>query len=228
MSPGPFTPDPLGSTWPAPFPWMSFGFTGPVPGYSLDLVAAPEFEPLDLNDTRAKLNARIDHTDEDVLFRGWIIAARQLVETEAGCALVARTLKLSLPCWPTDGQVRLPIGPVSSVSSVKYYASDGTLTTLAVDTDYQVWLGYRPPTIFPAPSKFWPVVQFGRVPTIEITFVAGYGPTAAAVPELAKQAMLLLIGYWCENRGDEEAPEKLGIPPGAVRLIRMLDAQGYR
>ena len=35
---------------------------------------------------------------------------------------------------------------------------------------------------------------------VEITFTAGYGGTAAAVPAAIRQAMLLLIGQWYDNR----------------------------
>ncbi len=226
MVPGPFQPDPLGSVWPAPFPWLSFGFTGPVPGFSLVVTTPPAVEPIDA--TTAKAQCRISYADEDALFSIWIPAARRLVEAEAATALVNQTLTLALPCWPADGQVRLPIGPVSVVNSVKYYDAGGTLTTLVANTDYQAWAAYRPPTVFPAPSKFWPVVQFGKVPAVLVEFVAGYGPAASDVPETAKQAMLMTVAYWAENRGDEEAPGKFGLSEGAVRLIdRHLKTRGY-
>ena len=226
MEPGPFTPDPLGGTWPAPFPWLSFGFAGPVPGYSLVTTTPPASEPVTA--AQAKLNARIDYADEDALFAIWIAAARRLVELEASTALVNQTLTLQLPGWPADGQVRLPVGPVSSVSFVKYYNAGGSLVTLAGGTDYQTWLDYRPPLILPAPQKFWPVVQFSRVPAVQVQFVAGFGADAAAVPEHAKQAVLLCTNYWATNRGDEDAPAKLGIPPGFRRLVSFLNTQGYR
>jgi uncharacterized phiE125 gp8 family phage protein len=138
-------------------------------------------------------------------------------------------LRMELPCWPMDGQVRLPIGPVQSVSSVKYYDAGGVQQTLVANADYQAWVGYRPPTIFPAPQKFWPVIQFGRVPAVTVDFVAGYGDTGSAVPAAAQQAILMTIGYWASNRGDEEAPGKFGLSEGAVRLIeRHLKMTGYR
>src|SRR5436190_1590609 len=128
MESGPFTPDPLGSVWPISFPWLSFGFSGPVPGYSLKTVVPPAVEPI--TPAIAKTQARISYADEDVLFAIWIPAARRLVEQEAETALVSQTLRMSLPCWPVDGQLRLPIGPAIAVSSVKYYDAGGTLQTL--------------------------------------------------------------------------------------------------
>lgn len=227
MGPGPFTPDPLGSVWPIPFPWLSFGFSGPVPGFSLVTTVPPAVEPVDA--ALAKRQCRIDHADEDVLFAVWIPAARKLVENEAQTALVNQTLTIALPCWPLDGQVRLPVGPATAVNAVRYYDAGGTQRTLAAGTDYQTWLGYRPPLVLPAPQKFWPVVQFGRVPAVEVEFVAGYGPAAADVPPVAVQAILMTIGYWAQNRGDQEAPGKFGLSEGATRLIeRHLSHKGYR
>lgn len=224
---GPFTPDPLGNVWPAPFPWLSFGFSGPVPGFSLVVTTPPDVEPVDA--TTAKTQTRISYADEDALYAIWVPAARRLVETEATTCLVNQTLTMRLPSWPRDAQVRLPIGPVSAVNSVKYYDAGGVQQTLVDGTDYQTWLDYRPPTIFPAPQKFWPVIQFGRVPAIAIELVAGYGPDATTVPETAKQAILMTIAYWAENRGDEEAPGKFGLSEGAQRLIdRHLKTSGYR
>lgn len=222
MGPGPFTPDPLGSTWPAPFPWLSFGFSGPVPGFSLETVGGPAAEPVDV--ATAKKQARIDYADEDALFAVWIAAARQLVEREAQTCFVPQTLRLSLPGWPADGQVRLPVGPAVRVLSLRYFDAGGAQQTLTEGVDFQTWLAYRPPLVLPYPQKYWPVVRFGQVPTVTIDYTAGYG----AVPELAKAAILMAVDYWAANRGDEEAPEKLGLPPGCLRLIRLLSTMGYR
>ena len=225
---GPFTPDPLGSTWPSPFPWLSFGFSGPVPGFSLLTVSGPVAEPVDVE--TAKRQTRIDYADEDSLYAIWIPAARQLVEREAATVMVRQTLQLALPMWPADGRVQLPVGPVTAVNSVKYYAptatGNGTLTTLVEGTDYLTWVEYRPPFVYPAPGHYWPVVQFGRVPAVLVEFVAGYD--AASVPQMMKQAVLMVVAYWARNRGDVDAPEQMGIPAGARRLIRNLSDIGYR
>ena len=45
----------------------------------------------------------------------------------------------------------------------------------------------------------WPST-YDRLNAIEITFLAGYGATAATVPETIKQAILLLLAHYYENR----------------------------
>lgn len=230
MGPSPFTPDPLGGTWPAPFPWLSFGFTGDLPGYSITTVVEPQSEPVDV--PTARLQTRIDYTDEDALYQIWIPAARRLVEKEAETALVTQTLLMRIPGWPANGQVRLPVGPAISVDFVKYYDAGGTLQTLTEGVDFQTWLDYRPPLVLPYPQKFWPVVQFSRVPAVQVQYKAGFGSSASAITNsdyaLARQAILMAIGYWARNRGDEEAPEKFGLSEGCLRLIRLMSTKGYR
>ena len=54
-----------------------------------------------------------------------------------------------------------------------------------------------------------------------VTYVAGYGAAASAVPQRAKQAILLLVGHWYRQR------EAVGRAEGEValayrRLIRSL------
>ena len=203
---------------------MSFGFSGPVPGFSVETIAQPASELVSLAD--AKKQARIDYADDDSLFDVWRIAARKLVEREAATCFVPQTLRLSLPCWPGDGQLRLPIGPAIAVTLFKYYDSGGTLTALIDGVDYQTWLAYRPPLVVPYVQKFWPVIQFGKVPAIVLEYTAGTADPSELA--LARAATLMAIGYWSANRGDEEAPMKFGLPEGCLRLIRMLSTVGYR
>lgn len=214
--------------------------------YGLRLTAAPAEEPVTL--ARAKLHLRVDHTVEDSLITAWIAAARGLTEQHTGRRWVTQRLRLTLAAWPGAGDgsrhvnppreivgaVPLPVEPVVSVDAVSYYATNGTLTALADGTGYQTWLDHSPPLVMPAPGTRWPVLQAGRTPAAQVDFTAGYGD-AAAVPEQAKAALLLCLGYWYENRGDgtdptmmNGLPQTLGIPPGAKWLLDSVRAEGYR
>lgn len=222
--------------------------------YGLSLIATPTEEPVSLE--RAKLHLRVDHDVEDDLIAGWIAAARQLSEKHTARRWCEQGLRLTLADWPggsgggwvesyiahTTGQgsagdcgaIPLPVEPVASVDAVKYYDLAGVLRTLTADTHYQVWLDHSPPLVAPAPLSVWPTVQSGRLAPVQIEFTAGYGE-ATDVPEQAKAAILLCLGYWYENRGDgtdltmmNGLPGTLGMPPGAVRLLDMMRADGYR
>lgn len=222
--------------------------------YGLTTIAEPAEEPV--TPDRAKLHLRVSDDAEDDLVGGWIAAARQLTERHTGRRWVSQQLRMTLADWPdggggswvqnyisrttglsaagVSGAVPLPVEPVSSVDAVRYYDLGGTLRTLAEGTQYQTWLDASPPLVAPAPLKVWPVVQVGRLAAVQIDFTAG-ADDADAVPEQAKAAVLLCVGYWYENRGDAEdhtamagLPQTLGMPPGAKRLLDMMATEGYR
>jgi len=213
--------------------------------YSLEVVTPPVTEPVTV--AQAKKQCRVDLDDEDGLFETWVTAAREVCEEASRRRFVPQALRLTLPGWYAgagewpDGlaglalsgvlaadlcrAIRLPVEPVSAVTSVAYYATDGTLTTLDAGL-YQTWLAHSPPLILPAPNESWPDLESGRVGAVRVTFTAGY----ASVPAAAKNAILLTVGYWYRNRGDGKDPGSvvgLGLPPGAERLLRHLCTGAY-
>jgi uncharacterized phiE125 gp8 family phage protein len=201
--------------------------------FALSVVDEPGEEPLSLDAAKLHLRIDLDDDSEDALISGLIVAARRLTEKECGQAWVERTLKLTLAAWPCRSPwenfpdaIGIPVSPVTDVGSVKYRAIDGTLTTLDAG-NYQTWLDHSPPLIAPAPLSWWPVLQAGWMSAVEVEFTAGYG-TADDVPEDAVNLMKLCVGYWYEHRGDGDDPAKLGLPPGAVRLVNLLASTGYR
>lgn len=208
--------------------------------YGLNVITAPAEEPVGLE--RAKLHLRVDHTAEDALITAWLVAARELTEAHADRRWVSRAMRLTLADWPCDDDrgpwawvseaVPIPVSPVTAVTAVKCYLSDGTLATID-PADYQVWLDHSPPLVAPAPNKTWPTVQTDRLAGVQLEFTAGYG-VAAAVPEQAKAAILLCLAYWYENRGDGRDPTAaagmpgaMGMPAGAKRLLDSLATGAY-
>lgn len=200
-----------------------FPATNPA-AFALVTVARPLVEPVTTDE--AKLHLRVDHAAEDTLIARLVTAAREKAEQHCGKAWLTQTLRLELAGWPCDGVVRLPVGPLQSVSSVRYYDLGGTLTTLA-GSAYQVWGGHSPPLVLPAPLTTWPAVQTGRYPAVLVEFVAG-DADATAVPQCLCQAVLLTVGYWYEHRGDGRDPTEMGLPRGVLNLLDSLWAGGYR
>ena len=49
-------------------------------------------------------------------------------------------------------------------------------------------------------SQTWPSETLRTSDAILIRYIAGYGATAASVPEEVKLAMLMMIGHFYENR----------------------------
>lgn len=161
---------------------------------SLVRSVAPTVEPLDLFE--AKEHLREEGDDEDDLIAGLTKAAREMVEEDAELSLLPQTWKLYLDCFPADWiELRRP--PVTAVSSITYVDAAGTTQTLS-SSNYTTDLVGFPGRISPAYGVSWPTLR-PQANAIVVTFTAGYA-SAALVPELAKQAMRLLIGHWYENR----------------------------
>jgi len=162
---------------------------------ALTVTTAPEAEPISV--AEAKAHMRVDAATENDLITALIVAARQSVELWMHRSLITQTLKLTLDGWPAV--IHLPRGPVQSISSIKYYDSAGDQQTLSSD-EYQSDLLNNIPRVTTEPTSSWPSTESGRMNSVEINYVAGYGDESADVPGPIKQAMLLLISEWFEQR----------------------------
>lgn len=166
---------------------------------ALSTVTAPTVTPVTL--AALKEHLRLTGTDEDSPLAIYLGAATAWVEDFTRRCVINRTLKLTLDLFPYLGQIELPRPNVSSVTFVKYYNTDGTLTTLSAD-DYWTVLNEPsgPGLIILKSSADWPDLQEDRPRAVEVTFVAGYGAATTDVPDDVRQAVMLLAAHLFENR----------------------------
>lgn len=164
----------------------------------------PTAEPVTLEE--ARLHLRVSDDSEDEQLDGLIKAAREYVETRIDRALMTQTIRLSLDRFPAY-EIRLPKPPLQSVTSVQYIDGAGATQTVSA-SDYRVDTYTEPGRI--EPVTVWPVAD-ARVAAVRVTYVAGF-TSAALVPQTIKQAMLLLMTHWYENRS------AVGRPGGPVEL----------
>lgn len=159
-------------------------------------VSGPSVDPVSLSE--AKLHLRVDGADEDSLITGLIGAAVALVDGEGdlGRAMVTQTWAQWVQQAP--GVVRLMMGPFQSLTSVEYYDSDNVLQTATL-TDFEVRLSGDFVTVRPKSGFSWPQA-YAREDAIKLTYVAGFGDSATDVPQTIRQAILLMVGHWYENR----------------------------
>jgi uncharacterized phiE125 gp8 family phage protein len=162
---------------------------------SFRLLTAPVSEPVTL--AEAKAHVRVTDANSDALITAQITAARQYVEEQLSRALIEQTWELYLDCFP-DEEIVLPRPPLLSVTSIKYLDNDGALQTLPT-TDYKVDAISEPAQVVVAYGKSWPGTRIERNAVI-VTYVAGYGSAATAVPQAIRQAVLLTIGEMYERR----------------------------
>lgn len=175
------------------------------------LIEEPLIEPLTL--TEAKAFLRVEHTAEDELIGALIKAARCAVETATRRALITQGFRIVLDCWPQSGRINSPVSPLRSVTAARVRALDGSASDLAL-------------SVFTLDTVSSPgVIDFERgaaaepgqrIAGIEIEITAGYGETAASVPEPLRQATRLLIARDYEQRDKIESGK---LPDAVAALI---------
>lgn len=168
--------------------------------------------------TEAKAQLRVDHTDEDTYITALVSTATAAVEEMSGLALITQTWSLSQN--GAVDRVYLPTTPVQSIDSITYYDRDevqqtGTVANFHLFSDiYRAW-------VEPKDNQDWPDV-FDRPDALTISFVAGYG-AASDVPSELKQATLMLLTHWYDQRASvtekamQEVPYSVGSLVGLYR-----------
>jgi len=166
---------------------------------SLRVITKPTVEPVTVDDV--KLHSRIDSDIEDTLIQSWITSAREQAEGFQRRAYLQQTLELSFDYFPKL-PLSLSMSPVISVDSIKYY--DYQNAEISIDlTDFIIDLDSEPARIAHAYGKSWPSVTLREINAVKITYKAGYGTTAADVPETVKDAILFYCAWRNENRIEE-------------------------
>jgi len=164
--------------------------------FSLALQTAPAFAAISTADAKAWL--KVDTSDDDTLIDALVAAAVAACEAETARVLCASTWVLRLDGFPCGGAALvLPVAPVSSISSVKYYDADNVLQTWS-STAWEADLNSLPPRLRPVLNAPWPGTR-DRFGAVEITLVAGYA-SAAAIPPSLLQAVRFILSHLHENR----------------------------
>lgn len=112
-------------------------------------------------------------------------------------------------------KLRLPLDPVQSITSVTYYDASNEQQTLAASV-YQLLTDHSGPYVSLKPGQSWPST-YSREDAVTVEFVCGYG-APADVPPAIKQAVLMLISHWNENR-EAAGPDGLSAIPFGVSVL---------
>lgn len=153
-----------------------------------------------VSSAEVKLHLRLgSETTEDSLLASLISVAREYCEGYTGRGLATQTIEMYLDAFPAEDFIELPKPPLQSVTSVKYKDSAGTETTMTATTQYLVDTDSPIGRIVLPYGVTWPSFVPYPMNPIKIKYVAGYY-TSKPIPTAIKQAMLLLIGHWYENR----------------------------
>lgn len=157
---------------------------------------APTEEPVSLPELKA--HSYVTIADDDSLLSAMITAARVYLSQLTSRAFVNATYTWVLTDWPSSGTFVVPVNPLQSVTSIKYYDSNGTQQTVT-STNYRVNTQVEPGRIEPISGYSWPGTDDREYP-VEVKFVAGYGSVAESTPMPIRQAIKMLAGHWYQNR----------------------------
>lgn len=168
---------------------------------------------LDLEEVKAHLRTIDD--DEDGLIGGLIDAVTSYLDGWSGIlglALVTQTWRQAHDGFPNNGQLRIPLGPVTGTPTISYYDEAGSQQPFS---DFHVATDAIGPMIVLRDGASWPTTGI-RPDAVAVTWQCGYGD-AANVPAAIRQAALLLIGHWYANR--ETAGASMAEQPIAVSAL---------
>ncbi|APZ98064.1 hypothetical protein BWQ93_05905 [Sphingopyxis sp. QXT-31] len=147
-----------------------------------------------ISTAEGKKHLRVESTADDTLIADKIIAAREWVEDYTGLVLTRREVTEAIDSF--SAQTRLRAWPVADEPiSIVYRDFVGAEQTIA---DAVLRPQTRPARIYPALGAVWPNCRTISGPAA-VTFTAGYA-TAADVPQALKQAMLVMLTAFYDDR----------------------------
>lgn len=166
-----------------------------------------------ISNATVKAALRIDYVDDDAEFTRLIAAAVAWVERYTNVGLSSTSRSLYLAAW---ADAVIPIDPFVSLTSVKYFDTSNTFTTMP-SADYWIDRSSAMPRI-----KFLEKPELYEGTNIEITYVAGN----ATEPADMVQAVISIVGAWYNNP-EATAPVALqSVPLGAIYLLEHYKVKG--
>mgnify|MGYP001465362718 CR=1 FL=1 len=166
----------------------------------------PVVEPVTL--AEAKLHCRIDVDDDDALVASLISTAREHLEriSRPRVAMTEQRWLYVTDAWPASDTIELRPYPLLSVDAVRYTSENGVVTTIS-SSEYLADTHSEPGRLHMRHG--WPSATLAPLNGLQIEFTAGYGVGVLSPPKALRQAVLLLVGHWYENR-------ELALTSGAV------------
>ncbi len=191
--------------------------------YGSKLVTAPAAEILTLAEAKKQVEVATAITAHDTHLTSLIVRARQWLENATGRALITQTWDLYLDAWPdSDDGILLPRSPALAITSITYVDGAGDSQTWG-SSNYVLSTSREPGRVLPAYSVTWPTARL-QPDAIRVRYTAGYGAAASDVPDLLRQAALLLVAGWF---GQREAIT-IGSQPNEVPLAVQSIVEQYR
>ena len=192
-------------------------------------VITPNNDPIN-STAECKAHLRIEITDDDTYIAALALAAKQTIESYCNIFILHTVCKQWCDTW-VDTK-RLYHGSVKnrkivngadylSVTDIQYYDSDNALQSWA-SSEYIVDSVSMPARIGLSPdSAGYPNIA-NRLNAIIVNYTVGAteeDDDYPNIPEALKQAGLILVGQWYENRQEAVVGRSVGIIPLTARYL---------
>ncbi len=168
---------------------------------AIQIKTPPSREPVSL--ALAKSHLRVDGADDDSLISGLISAARNWAEGYQNRAYLEQTWYLWLDDFPSEDYIEIPLPPLQSITSIKYYDTDGTEATMD-SGDYIVDVTGFLGRVVLAYRESWPTTTLRPAKGVCIEFVCGYATYSAYVNTVATAVSWVsgdkFVTAWSENK----------------------------
>lgn len=158
-----------------------------------------------------KLHARISFDDDDAALAVMAWAAAREIEAHCALALMTQIITVTMTEWRR--RVPLPIGPLDVAAlddhpiTVQTREADGSLISWP-----QHW--WVEPGRYPV--LLLPDRQFMDGKTLVISYPAGFGSTAASIPEDLQLAIMDQAARAYDLRGAEDGPQGLSLAASRI------------
>ena len=158
------------------------------------VVTAATENPITL--TEAKTHLKVDTTADDTFITNLIKSATSSAQEYTNRFFIQTTIQQVGDKW--EDISNLFKSPVLSVTNIKYVDPDGTLQTLNTDIYFLDDVN-KPARIGLKPNQSYPQI-IDRLNAVQVNYIVGLAAGPDEVDEGIRQALLLTIGNWYQNR----------------------------
>ena len=184
----------------------------------LRLITAPSTTPVSLVEACSHLRETDNDNNDEVIVKLKAAVDYCQRRISGGRQFCSATYDYYLPEFPQlDDAIVLPMPPLSNVTWIKYYDTNGALQTWGSTTGSTGSTGYyytikaqdTPGYVKPAYNKTWPSTR-DRPDAVTVRFVAGSTDTDD-VPDVVKAAALLKLEHLYDPERVEESQQNRAI-----------------
>lgn len=170
----------------------------------MKIITQPATEPITLAEVKTQLGIKTADTLSDATITRRIKEARLFAEKYCQRAIITQTQEVRQDCFPaSSGAIKLPYPNLLSIVSIKYIDTDGVEQTWP-SSNYAIDNYKLIGSVAPVYGVSWPSTR-GESNAVRIQYTCGYGPAASDVPDLLREAILLLVGHWMNFQPQAES-----------------------